>query len=145
MTETGHPNASSEPPAAAGSQAHVPAPPDEMPDSPREPSMPEREAPPPVSEIPKVEPDESQDLLTRLADVGEDAIRRFGRTTGITGAMALATSTLERLDDVTARVRAMSKLEARVRELEAQVAELKKEAPPPRPPAASAGAGDAQA
>jgi hypothetical protein len=108
--------------------------------------MPAREAPEPESEAAKeAVVVESRDLLTRLADAGEDAVRRFGKATGLTRVVTFATSTRDRLDEVATRLRGVSKLEMRVAELEEQVAALTTEPPKRKQPARSAGPGDAKA
>src|SRR5215510_10372813 len=89
----------------------------------------ESEQPKAESEAPEGETEASKDMLSRLADAGEDAVRRFGEATGLTRVVDFASSTRDRLDEVATRLRGVAKLETRVRELEDQVAALSKEAP----------------
>ena len=65
-----------------------------------------------------------KDLLTRLADAGEDALSRLTDAPGADKITAFATSTRDRLDELTKRVRGIEQLEARVSKLEKQVAAL---------------------
>lgn len=65
-----------------------------------------------------------KDLLTRLADAGEDALSRLTDKPAIDRVTAFATSTRDRLDELTKRVRGIDALEARVAKLEKQVAAL---------------------
>ena len=81
----------------------------------------------------------TKDLLTRLADAGEDALSRLTEKPAIDRMTAFATSTRDRLDELTKRVRGIDALEARVAKLEKQVATLsgaKKTSPAKRKPAA---------
>jgi hypothetical protein len=68
-----------------------------------------------------------KDILTRLADAGEDALRRLGDAPGMDRALAYAKTTRKQLDEVTKRVQGISALEARIAKLEKQVAALSKE------------------
>ena len=97
------------------------------------------------SDGPKSDTEATADMLTRLADAGEDAVRRFGNATGITRVVTFATSTRERLDEVATRLRGVTKLETRVAELEEQVAALTKEAPKRKQAAHSGEPSDAKA
>ena len=65
-----------------------------------------------------------KDLLSRLADAGEDALNRLGDAPGMDRVTAFANSTRDRLDELTKRVRGVEALEARVAKLEKQVAAL---------------------
>ena len=65
-----------------------------------------------------------KDLLTKLADAGEDALSRLTDAPGIDKMTAFANSTRERLDEVTKHVRGIAALEARLAKLEKQVAAL---------------------
>ena len=67
----------------------------------------------------------TKDLLTRLADAGEDALSRLTEKPAIDRVTAFATSTRDRLDELTKRVRGIDALEARVAKLEKQVATLR--------------------
>jgi phage I-like protein len=65
-----------------------------------------------------------KDLLTKLADAGEDALSRLTEAPGIDKMTAFASSTKDRLDELTKRVRGIEQLEARLAKLEKQVAAL---------------------
>ena len=64
-----------------------------------------------------------KDLLTRLADAGEDAIGRLGEAPGMDRMLGFANSTRDRLDELTRRVRGIEELERRVAELEKRLEE----------------------
>jgi hypothetical protein len=68
-----------------------------------------------------------KDLLTRLADAGEDALHRLSEAPGMDRATAFAKSTRKQLDELTKRVQGINALEARIAKLEKQVAALSKE------------------
>jgi hypothetical protein len=64
-----------------------------------------------------------RDLLTRLADAGEEAIAKLGETPGaerVTGALG---GMRDRMDELQKRVRGLEELERRVAVLEARLAE----------------------
>lgn len=84
-------------------------------------------------------PAPQKDLLTRLADAGEDAINRLSDLPGASRFMDTANSLRVRVDELQKRVRGLDDLERRVEKLEAQVAGLTKTAKPKaaRPSAAS--------
>jgi BMFP domain-containing protein YqiC len=65
-----------------------------------------------------------KDLLSRLADAGEEALNRLGDAPGMDRVTAFANSTRDRLDELTKRVRGIEALESRVAKLEKQVAAL---------------------
>lgn len=65
-----------------------------------------------------------KDLLTKLADAGEEALSRLTDAPGVEKMTAFATSTRDRLDELTKRVRGIEALEARLAKLEKQVAAL---------------------
>src|SRR5205823_12010640 len=65
-----------------------------------------------------------KDLLSRLADAGEEALNRLGDAPGMDRVTAFANSTRDRLDELTRRVRGIEALEERVAKLERQVATL---------------------
>ena len=65
-----------------------------------------------------------KDLLTKLADAGEDALARLTEAPGIDKMTAFASSTKDRLDELTKRVRGIEQLEARLVKLEKQVSAL---------------------
>jgi len=79
-----------------------------------------------------------KDLLTRLADAGEEALHRLSEAPGMDRATAFAKSTRKQLDELTKRVQGISELEARIAKLEKQVAALSKDSPPTRSPARKA-------
>ena len=68
-----------------------------------------------------------KDLLTRLADAGEEALHRLSEAPGMDKATAFAKSTRKQLDELTKRVQGISALEARIAKLEKQVATLSKD------------------
>ena len=68
-----------------------------------------------------------KDLLTRLADAGEEALHRLSEAPGMDRATAFAKSTRKQLDELTKRVQGISELEARISKLEKQVASLSKD------------------
>jgi 3'-phosphoadenosine 5'-phosphosulfate sulfotransferase len=68
-----------------------------------------------------------KDLLARLADAGEDALRRLTEAPGMDRALAYGKQTRKQLDEVTKRVQGINALEARIAKLEKQVAALSKE------------------
>jgi len=67
---------------------------------------------------------QKKDLLTRLADAGEEALNRLGDGPGMARMLGFANSTRDRLDELTKRVRGIEALEQRVTKLERQVAAL---------------------
>jgi hypothetical protein len=64
---------------------------------------------------------EPKDLMTRLADAGEDAISKLGDVPGADRLLTAAHSLRERMDDLQRRVRGIEALEQRVAELERRV------------------------
>jgi len=88
-----------------------------------------------MSDEPAQEKGKEKDLLTRLADAGEDALRRFTEAPGVDRATSFARSTRRQLDDLTKRVQGISALEERIARLEKQVAALTKSQPAKRAPA----------
>jgi phage shock protein A len=71
-----------------------------------------------------------KDLLTRLADAGEDAINRLSDLPGGGRFVDAANAMRERMDELQKKVRGIDELERRVAALEAQVAQLSKPAKP---------------
>ena len=67
-----------------------------------------------------------KDLVTRLADAGEDALQRFAELPGGQRALNAFNDLRARVDDLGKKVRGIDALEARVAKLEKQVAELKR-------------------
>jgi hypothetical protein len=68
-----------------------------------------------------------KDLLARLAEAGEEALHRLSEAPGMDRATAFAKSTRKQLDELTKRVQGISALEARIAQLEKQVATLSKD------------------
>jgi hypothetical protein len=73
-----------------------------------------------------------KDLLTRLADAGEDAIARLGETPGADRFMGAMSGMRDRVDELQKRVRGIEDLERRVAALEARLAEPPVKAEPAR-------------
>jgi hypothetical protein len=65
-----------------------------------------------------------KDLLSRLADAGEDAVSRLGHAPGMEQMVGFANSTRDRLDELTKRVRGVDELEKRVKRLEKRLDEM---------------------
>ena len=65
-----------------------------------------------------------KDLLTRLADAGEDAIQRLGEMPGAGRMMDAMTGMRDRVDELQRRVRGLDALERRVAALEERVDRL---------------------
>jgi len=70
-----------------------------------------------------------KDFVTRLADVGEEALHRLSELPGGKRALTAVNDLRSRVDELGKKVRGIDALEARVAKLEKQVAELKKAAP----------------
>ena len=70
---------------------------------------------------------QQKDLLTRLADAGEDALHRLSDAPGMDRVTTFAKSTRKQLDELTKRVQGIKELEARIAKLEKQVASLSKD------------------
>ena len=73
---------------------------------------------------------QQKDLLSRLADAGEDAINRLSEMPGAARFTDAANTMKNRVDELQKRVRGLDDLERRVEVLEAQVAALTKTAKP---------------
>ena len=71
-----------------------------------------------------------RDLLTRLADAGEDAIHRLSDLPGGNRFVDAANTMRARVDELQKKVRGIDDLERRVAVLEEQVAALSKPAKP---------------
>jgi hypothetical protein len=76
-----------------------------------------------------------KDLMTRLADVGEEALHRLSELPGGQRALTAVNDLRTRVDDLTKKVRGIDALEARILKLEKEVAALKKAKTPARRPA----------
>jgi len=70
-----------------------------------------------------------KDLLSRLADAGEDAIQKLADMPGAQRAVEAAGGLRDRLDELQKRVRGIEELERRVAKLEKELAALKRTAP----------------
>jgi hypothetical protein len=67
-----------------------------------------------------------KDLLTRLADAGEDAINRLSELPGGSRFVDAANAMRARMDEMQKKLRGIDELERRVEKLEQQVAALTK-------------------
>jgi len=67
-----------------------------------------------------------KDLLTRLSDVGEEALSRVAGSQATTRLLDTVGGMRERLEDVQKKVRGIDALEQRIAKLEKQVADLSK-------------------
>lgn len=76
-----------------------------------------------------------KDLVTRLADKGEEALQRLAELPGGQKAMNAVNDLRTRVDDLARKVRGIDALETRVAKLEKEVAALKKAKAPARRPA----------
>jgi len=80
-----------------------------------------------------------KDIVTRLADAGEDALQRIAELPGGQRALNAFNDLRARVDDMGKKVRGIDALEARIAKLEKQVSELKRTSSPrrssPRKPA----------
>jgi polyhydroxyalkanoate synthesis regulator phasin len=68
--------------------------------------------------------EQRKDLLTRLAEAGEDAIQRLSDMPGASRVTDAMNTLRERVDELQRRVRGMDELERRVAALERRVDEL---------------------
>ncbi|CAN5291785.1 MAG: hypothetical protein H0U82_12440 [Actinobacteria bacterium] len=67
-----------------------------------------------------------KDLMTRLADAGEEAVQRIAELPGGNRMLAAFNDLRARVDDLTRKVRGIDALETRVAKLERDLASLKK-------------------
>lgn len=67
---------------------------------------------------------ESKDLLTRLADAGEEAIHKLSEAPGADRLFGVASSMRDRVDELQRRVRGLEGIDRRVAELEERLAKL---------------------
>jgi hypothetical protein len=74
-----------------------------------------------------------KDLLSRLADAGEEAIQRLAKAPGGENVVKALNSSRDRIDELQKKVRGIERLEKRVAALEKKVDALSK---PPKPAAA---------
>jgi ubiquinone biosynthesis protein UbiJ len=72
-----------------------------------------------------------KDLMTRLADAGEEALQRLSELPGGQRAVSAVNDLRTRVDDLTKKVRGIDALEARIAKLEKEFAALKKSKAPP--------------
>ena len=72
---------------------------------------------------------ESRDLLSRLAEAGEEAIKRLGEAPGANRVTEVANTLRDRVDELQKKVRGIDELERRVTALEKRLAALEKPAP----------------
>ena len=82
----------------------------------------------PTTEKPKIE----KDLVTRLADAGEEALQRLADLPGGQKALTAVHDLRSRVDDLAKKVRGIDALEARVAKLEKELAAVKKAKAPAR-------------
>ena len=80
---------------------------------------------------------QSQDLLSRLAQAGEDAIQRLGEAPGGHRVAEAANALRVRVDELQRKVRGIDELEKRVAKLEQRLTALERK-PVPRRRASSA-------
>ncbi len=73
-----------------------------------------------------------KDLLTRLADAGEEALQKVAELPGATRVLDATNTLRARIDEIQKRLRGLEGLEARVAMLEQRIAGLEK----PKRPAA---------
>ena len=73
-----------------------------------------------------------KDLMTRLADAGEEALQRLAELPGGQRALTAVNDLRTRVDDLAKKVRGIDALEARVAKLEKELATLKKAKTPAR-------------
>jgi phage shock protein A len=78
------------------------------------------------------------DLLGRLADVSEEAIKRLSDAPGADRALGALNSMRDRVDELQKRVRGLEELEKRLAALERKVDKLGKASPSGSKPAATA-------
>jgi hypothetical protein len=76
-----------------------------------------------------------RDLLTMLADRGEEAISKLADTPGADRLLGVAQSLRERVDEMQKRVRGIDQLEARIATLERRLDELSAPSAAKRAPA----------
>ena len=72
-----------------------------------------------------------RDLITRLADRGEEMLAKFAETPGAHRVLELMNTTRERLDDLQKRVIGLENLERRLDDVEKRLAKIEKSATAP--------------
>ena len=83
---------------------------------------------------------DQKDLISRLADRGEEVVSKLAETPGAARIVEVLNSTRERLDDLQKRVMGLENLERRIDELEKRVETMEggeKKPTPARKPAAA--------
>ena len=73
---------------------------------------------------------QQKDVITRLADRGEEAIQRLGDLPGGKRALQAFNDLWSRVDELSKKVRGIDALEARVAKLEKELAALKRASKP---------------
>jgi len=73
-----------------------------------------------------------KDLVSRLADAGEDALQRIAELPGGQRAVGALNDLRNRVDELSKKVRGIDELEERVSKLERELASLKRTRPSPR-------------
>lgn len=76
---------------------------------------------------------ESKDLLTRLADAGEEAIHKLSEAPGAERLFGVASSMRDRVDELQRRVRGLEGIDRRVEDLEQRLAKLEGASKGPTP------------
>jgi outer membrane murein-binding lipoprotein Lpp len=71
-----------------------------------------------------------RDVLSRLADRGEEALNRIAELPGGTKALKALNELRDRVDELSRKVRGIDKLEARIDRLEQELAALKRQSKP---------------
>ncbi|HEY6031726.1 MAG TPA: hypothetical protein VIU44_14235 [Gaiellaceae bacterium] len=74
---------------------------------------------------------QQRDLISRLADRGEEVLSKFAETPGAHKVLELLNTSRERLDDLQKRVTGLEGLERRLDDLEKRLAKMEKSAKPP--------------
>jgi uncharacterized small protein (DUF1192 family) len=79
---------------------------------------------------PANEATQQKDVITRLADRGEDALQRLTELPGGQRAVKAFNDLRSRVDELTKKVRGIDEIEARVAKLEKELAAMKRAAKP---------------
>jgi hypothetical protein len=75
---------------------------------------------------------DERDIVTRLADAGEEALQKLAELPGGQRVVGAINDLRARVDELTKKVRGIDELEARVAKLERELASLKKPKTAPR-------------
>jgi TolA-binding protein len=86
-----------------------------------------------------------KDLISRLADRGEEVLAKFAETPGAARVVELLNSTRERLDDLQKRVMGLENLERRLDELEQRIDRMDSGTATAKPSGGKASSGTATA